>query len=91
MIKVHILTRCEYCGGDAYLPECEATSYTGETYTRYAPCPLCQGTGNQARWVDLREFADLLDKAAALEPDYLELASHVPVTQYQDSHDAAGI
>jgi len=91
MIKVHILTRCAHCDGEAYLPIGEASSYTGETYIRYLPCPVCQGSGNQDKWVSLGEFADLLDKAVAMEPDYQELAHHLPVSQYADSCDAAGI
>jgi len=39
----------------------------------------------------LREFADLLDCATALKPDWAELAKEKPVSQYQDSRDAAGI
>ena len=91
MIKVHILTTCEHCGGEAYLPIGEAESYTGEKYTKYRPCPQCQGSGRQSKWIDLRAFADLLEKATALEPDYQELALRNPVSQYQDSRDAAGI
>ena len=34
MIKVQILTRCEHCHGQAYLPIGEAQDYQGNTYTR---------------------------------------------------------
>ena len=91
MIKVNILTRCEHCDGDCYLPVGEAESYTGERYMRYEPCEACNGVGRQARWVSLREFADLLERAVTFEPDYLALAQQKPVGQYQDSRDAAGI
>ena len=30
MVKVQILTTCDFCEGDAYLPEGEAESYSGE-------------------------------------------------------------
>ena len=91
MIKVLILTTCEHCGGEAYLPFGEAESYTGEKYTKYRPCPQCQGSGRQSKWIDLRAFADLLERGAAMEPDYQELALRNPVSQYQDSRDATGI
>ena len=51
MIKVRILDRCEFCDGEAY--------------DRYRPCSMCHGSGNRAKWVSLREFADLLERAAA--------------------------
>ena len=91
MIKVHILDRCEHCDGTAYLPEDEAVSADGERYTRYSPCGYCEGSGNQAKWVSLQEFADLLDRAISFEPDYQELASNKPISQYQESRECAGI
>ena len=91
MIKVQILTKCKHCDGEAYLPVGESESYTGETYMRYEPCPQCQGSGKQTQWISLKEFADLLERAVSFEPDYLELASHKPISQYADSCDAAGI
>ena len=94
MIKVHILTRCEHCDGEAYLPIGEAVSYTGEMYMRYEPCPMCQGSGNQAKWMGLRDFVELLSDEAPkdpMAPDWQELARRAPATQYTDSCDAAGI
>ena len=91
MIKVHILDRCENCDGEAYLPIGEAESYLGVKYIQYEPCSQCQGSGKQAKWISLQEFADLLDRAFSFEPDYRELASHKPVSQYQDSRECAGI
>ena len=91
MIKVHILDRCEHYDGAAYLPIGEATSYASEKYMQYEPCSQCQGSGKQAKWVSLQEFADLLDRSISFEPDYQELASHKPVSQYQDSRECAGI
>ena len=91
MIKVRILDRCEFCDGEAYVFECEDVDSHGETYDRYRPCEMCHGSGNRAKWVGLRELSDLLDRAISMEPDYLELAREKPVSQYQDSRDAAGI
>ena len=74
MIKVRILDRCEYCDGKAYISICEDVDARGETFDRYQPCEMCHGSGNRAKWVGLREFADLLERATAMEPDCLELA-----------------
>lgn len=52
---------------------------------------MCQGSGVQTRWISLGEFVDLLDHATVMAPDYAELARQQPVSQYQDSRDAAGI
>jgi RecJ-like exonuclease len=65
MIKVHILDRCEFCDGEAYILDCQDVDSCGEPYDRYRPCEVCHASGNQAKWVDLREFADLLERAAA--------------------------
>ena len=89
--KVQILIQCTHCDGEAYLPDREDISATGERYMRYAPCPNCQGSGKQTQWITLGEFADLLDHATALKPDWAELARKEPISQYQDSRDAAGI
>lgn len=91
MIKVNILTTCEFCKGEAYLPIGEAESYTGEKYIRYEPCPQCQGSGNQAKWASLQEFADLMERAISFEPDYQEIAIHKPISQYQESRECADI
>ena len=91
MTKVNILTRCEHCEGDCYLPAGETESNTGERYMRYEPCPKCNGVGRQTSWIGLREFADLLERAVAFEPDYQELAQQQPISEYQDSRDAAGV
>jgi hypothetical protein len=58
MIKVQILIPCEHCQGDAYMPVGEAISSTGEPYIRYLPCPACQGSGMQPKWVPLSEFVN---------------------------------
>jgi len=94
MIKVNILDRCEFCDGQAYLPEGEAVSADGERYTRYSPFYYCEGSGNQARWVSLNKFLDLLTSTASqdpMEPDWLELTNRRPTSQHRDSRDVAGV
>ena len=53
MLKVHILDQCPHCDGKAYLPSGQATDWKGEGYTRYEPCPICEGTGECGKWVNL--------------------------------------
>jgi hypothetical protein len=72
------------------VPVSEATSSTGEPYIRHISCPACQGSGTQAKRVPLSEFADLL-YADPMEPDYQRLAHMEPLSQFQDSREAAGI
>ena len=91
MIKVRILDHCEPCDGEAYIFDYQDVDSRGETYDRYRPCEMCHGSGNQAKWVSLREFSDLLERANSFEPDYAALAQEQPTSQYQDSRDSAGI
>lgn len=94
MIKIRILTACDRCNGEAYLPACEAMNTKSEPYTRYLPCPYCEGTGINPKWIGLREFVDKLNAVAVsdpMEPDWVDLAQRKPTSQMQDSHDAAGI
>jgi DnaJ-class molecular chaperone len=63
MLKVHILSICSHCNGEAYVPMGEAKSSKGETYTRYAPCPMCEGSGNEPKWVSLVDFTKLFHQA----------------------------
>ena len=91
MIKVHILDRCEFCDGEAYLFDHQDVDTSGKTYDRYRPCEMCHGSGNRAKWISLREFADLLERATTFEPDYASLTKEQPTSQCQDSRDAAGI
>ena len=65
MMKIRILDRSEHCDGEVYIFDCEDFDARGKSYDRYRPCEVCQGSGNRARWVSLREFADLLERAAA--------------------------
>jgi len=93
-IKIQVLVPCSGCNGEAYEPVGEASSYSGEKYTRFQPCPQCQGSGNQVIWVSLSDFLDLLEKVHTqdpMQPDCLELARKLPITQYADSREAAGI
>ena len=63
MIKVQVLTRCEHCDGEAYLPMGEAEDCQGRKYTRHIPCPICDGSGNEPKWINLEDFAKLLAQA----------------------------
>ena len=63
MLKVHILNRCPYCDGKAYLPTGKDTNAKGETYTRHTPCQMCEGTGERGKWVSLTDFLEMLNEA----------------------------
>jgi DnaJ-class molecular chaperone len=63
MIKVQVLTQCEHCNGAAFLPLGEAEDWQGHKYTRYVPCPKCEGSGNEPKWISLDVFATLLHQA----------------------------
>jgi hypothetical protein len=65
MDKVQVLTTCRACGGQAYLLTSEEMSANGRKYFRHLPCTACQGSGKEARWIDLQDFAKLLDAVAA--------------------------
>jgi hypothetical protein len=64
MIKVHILERCKYCDGQAYVLAGEAVDSEGNTYPRYQPCIYCKGSGELDEWLTLDELANLLNNAA---------------------------
>ena len=91
MLKVRILDHCEFCDGEAYVFVCEDVDARCETFDRYRPCEMCHGSGNQAKWVSLREFSDLLERAISFEPDYVDLSKEQPISQYSDSRESAGI
>lgn len=92
-VKVHVLVTCKTCLGKAYLPVGEATSSSGEKYIQHQPCNKCEGSGMQESWISLDLLADLITDLDhdPMMPDYLELASAEPTSQYIDSRDAAGI
>jgi hypothetical protein len=64
MLKVHILISCSHCNGEAYLPLGEAEDCQGHKYIRHIPCPVCEGSGNEPKWIDLHDFAKLMQQAA---------------------------
>jgi hypothetical protein len=66
MLKVRVLSKCLQCNGEAYLPIEELEDSQGRTYTRYAPCPTCEGSGNQPQWINLDDFAKLLYQSDCL-------------------------
>ena len=41
----------------------EAEDCQGHKYTRHIPCPLCDGSGNEPKWINLEDFAKLLAQA----------------------------
>jgi DnaJ-class molecular chaperone len=63
MFKVRVLSKCQRCNGEAYLPIEECEDSQGKTYIRYSPCPTCEGSGNQAQWVNLEDLAKLIFQA----------------------------
>jgi DnaJ-class molecular chaperone len=67
MEKIQILTTCQACSGQAYVPVGEEVSPTGVKYIRHRPCFACQGTGKQTHWIEVQEFAMLLHAIAAEE------------------------
>ena len=83
MIKVRILDRCEFCEGEAYIYDCQDVDTQGEAYDRYRPCEMCHASGNQAKWVSLRDFADLLDWKTSMVLDFQEHCRVKPTTYLQ--------
>ena len=63
MYKVQILTTCKACSGATFLAA-SITTENGNIRTTYQPCYACRGSGIQFEWIDLREFARLLDAIA---------------------------
>lgn len=90
MLKVVVYDRCEFCDGEAYV---YAGEYKDENEERpvYLPCHACKGKGEREKLIPLREFQRMLDKACEMEPDWDELSKEKPISNYQDSRDAAGI
>lgn len=64
MAKIHLLVPCTHCQGQAYLPAGQGINCQGEAYTRYQPCPVCQGSGEMPFWADLRTLLQLLRQEA---------------------------
>ena len=63
ILKVYILSKCPYCDGEAYLLIEKCQDSKGKYYIRYAPSPACEGSGNQPKWIDLADFAKLMQQA----------------------------
>jgi hypothetical protein len=57
MVKVQVLVKCEHCQAQAPVPPGGTHDDNG------IPCLDCDGSGNQAKWVTLQEFAVLLEQA----------------------------
>ena len=91
MIKVRILDRCEFCNGEAYIFDYQDVDSRAETYDRYRPCEMCNGSGNRVNWINQQDFSELLDRVTSIEPDYADLSKERPINHYQDSRDAVGI
>ena len=89
--KVQVLATYEDCDGEAYVFDRLDTDAGGKPYKRYKPCVGCNGTGKATQWISLSDFADLVERATSMEPDWQMLSKQKPVSQYQDSRDAAGI
>jgi hypothetical protein len=66
MLKVQVLAPCSHCSGRAYVPMGEAEDHQGHKYTRHIPCPYCEGSGNEPKWIDIQDFAKLMQQAACL-------------------------
>ncbi len=64
MLKVHILVTCSHCKGRAYLPVSETDDVQGQKYVRHKPCPVCEGSGIEPKWVDIQDFAKRLQQTA---------------------------
>ena len=81
MVKLQILSKCQHCDGQAYLPECDDVDYKGNKYIRHRPCPICEGSGLIGEWVDLPIFLHLLEQ---------EKCSHEHVSTTGCFHLSAG-
>ncbi len=63
MVKVRVLTKCQRCDGEAYLPIGADLDSRGNSYIRHRPCPSCEGSGTEGKWVELPEFVRLLEES----------------------------
>jgi hypothetical protein len=83
MLKVLVIDRCEYCDGEAYVFIGQYKDELGE-HPIHRPWLVCEGRGEMEKLISLQEFADLLDTATAMEPDWAELGRRKPINQTQD-------
>ena len=82
IVKVKILSKCQDCDGQAYLPSGMGVDSRGVEYQRYLPCPTCHdGSGQTAKWISLTEFQKLLKEAEC---------QHAHVSQVGGFHFSAG-
>jgi hypothetical protein len=65
MDKIQILTTCRACSGRAYLPSLESWDMREGIHIHQTPCPACDGSGKEIRWIDLHELIGLLRAIAA--------------------------
>ena len=65
MHEIQIRTTCRACGGKTLLRTNEVLSISGWKFFRHVPCPACQGRGREIRWIDLKDFARMLEAIAA--------------------------
>jgi DnaJ-class molecular chaperone len=81
MLKVHILVPCSHCNGEAYLPVSEAEDCQAHVYVRHRPCPVCEGSGSEPKWIALDDFAKQLQQA---------ICPHEHTTYQGSMHFSAG-
>jgi hypothetical protein len=63
MIKVQVLIQCKHCNGEAYLLIGDAGYSQDYMVTRYVPCLIYAGSGDEPKWISLNDFAKLLVQA----------------------------
>lgn len=80
-VKVKILSFCQDCAGQSFLPSCMGVDSRGVEYQRYLPCPTCKGSGKTGKWITLPEFHKLLKELEC---------PHAHVTQVGGFHFSAG-
>jgi len=66
-IKIKIKTECQFCDGQAYLPQGEAESCTGELYIKHRKCGYCDGTGLMTKWISMIEFINRMDQTNVMD------------------------
>lgn len=62
MLKIYVQILCPSCKGKAYITTQETILITIWKHVRHKPCPQCNGSGTQTRWIDLNEFFQLLEE-----------------------------
>ena len=90
MKRIQIIDRCFHCDGQSYIFERERWSLSGDDHEKYKPCPCCNGKGEIATWIGLEDFAELLDQATSVGPDYVSPEKE-PITDFQDSLESSGL